>query len=202
MIASVNGTILTKKQDHVIVEVNGIGLYIEIPQSTFYDLPDLGQNVFLKTHRLVREDAIRLFGFLTESELGLFRILMEITRVGPKLALAILSGISPADLHRAAIMNDTRILCTIPGIGKKSAERILFEVSGKIDKIIAISDRTIPSSKVSEDARATELISMMINLGYRQRDAERALDEVLQETPGETPVEDIIRLALKKLSRR
>ncbi len=202
MIASVNGTILTKKQDHVIVEVNGIGLYIEIPQSTFYDLPDLGQNVFLKTHLLVREDAIRLFGFLTESELGLFRILMEITRVGPKLALAILSGISPADLHRAAIMNDTRILCTIPGIGKKSAERILFEVSGKIDKIIAISDRTIPSSKVSEDARATELISMMINLGYRQRDAERALDEVLQETPGETPVEDIIRLALKKLSRR
>lgn len=202
MIASVNGTILTKKQDHVIVEVNGIGLYIEIPQSTFYDLPDLGQSVFLKTHLLVREDAIRLFGFLTESELGLFRILMEITRVGPKLALAILSGISPADLHRAAIMNDTRILCTIPGIGKKSAERILFEVSGKIDKIIAISDRTIPSSKVSEDARATELISMMINLGYRQRDAERALDEVLQETPGETPVEDIIRLALKKLSRR
>ncbi len=202
MIASVNGTILKKKQDHVIIEVNGIGLYVEIPLSTFYDLPDQGKNVFLRTHLLVREDAIRLFGFLTESELGMFNVLIEITRVGPKLALAILSGMSPGDLHRAALTKDTRMLCTIPGVGKKSADRILFEIGDKIDKIVAISDRTIPPTLDTNDAKATELVLMMINLGYKQRDAERALEEVLQEAADDTPVEDIIRMALKKLARR
>lgn len=202
MIASVNGKILAKKPDLLIVDVNGIGLSLEIPLSTFYNLPVEGQTVFLRTHMLVREDAIRLFGFLTESEQGMFKILIEINRVGPKLALAILSGISPSDLHKAAIQKDARMLSAIPGIGKKSADRILFEIGDKIDKIGAIRDRTVVSGSGSTDGKAAEVVAIMVNLGYRQRDAERAVEDILKDSAADMPVDEIIRSALKKLAGR
>jgi holliday junction DNA helicase RuvA len=202
MIATVNGTLTKKKPDCVVVDVNGIGILMEIPLSTFYSLPEQGKTVFLHTHTLVREDAIRLFGFLSESEMAMFKILIDVNRIGPKLALTILSGVSPSDLHTAVIKKDSAVLSAIPGIGKKSADRILFEIGDKLDKIGAVRDRTETGDSMRLDEKANEIVMIMLNLGYKQKDAERAVELVVSELEEEKPVDEMIRLALKKLAGR
>ncbi len=202
MIATVYGILATKKADHVVVDVNGIGILMEIPLSTFYALPEQGKTVFLHTHMIVREDAIRLFGFLTDSEMAMFKILIEINRIGPKLALTILSGANPSDLHNAVVKKDSAVLSAIPGIGKKSADRILFEIADKLDKIGAVKDRPGSEGEIRLDEKASEVVMIMVNLGYKQKDAERAVDLVIHESQEDKPVDELIRLALKKLAGR
>lgn len=202
MIASVQGILLKKTPGMVMVSISGLGLALEIPLGTYAGLPDTGQEVFLLTHMLVREDAIRLFGFQTEAELGLFKILLEINRIGPKLALAILSGISPSDLRKAALQQDTRLLASIPGIGKKSAERILFEITDKLDKLGALKDSGHPPGTPQIQGPMDEVVGVMINLGYRQKDAERVVEELLKADDSPQSVDDLIRAALKKLAGR
>ncbi|MBN1880028.1 Holliday junction branch migration protein RuvA [bacterium] len=202
MIASLHGVLLKKKPDLIVISLSGFGLAVEIPLSTFYNLPEPGDQVFLHTHMLVREDAIRLFGFLTESELGLFKILIDINRIGPKLALAILSGISPSELQRAAIQKDSRPLYSIPGIGKKSADRILFEITDRLDKIGALPDRVGSSGMSGFQTDAAEVIGIMVNLGYKQKDVEKAIEDVLQDSTDPVPIDDLIRMTLKRVSGR
>ncbi len=202
MIASLQGTLLKKSPETLVVSLSGMGLLLEIPLSTFYALPESGEQVFLHTYLLVREDALRLFGFLTESELGLFKVLIDINRIGPKLALSILSGVSPSELRRAAIQKDSRMLSAIPGIGKKTADRILFEINDRLDKIGALQDRATSVDLAGLQGDAAEVVAIMTNLGYKQIDAEKMVEDVLKESPVQPPVSDLIRAVLKRLSGR
>ncbi|HPQ39846.1 MAG TPA: Holliday junction branch migration protein RuvA [bacterium] len=199
MIASVKGTLLQKTPESAVVATAGIGIRLFLPLSTFYALPDPGSEVFLHTHMIVREDSMRLFGFLTESELEMFKVLIDVNRIGPKLALTILSGVSPGDLQKAVLNQDHRILVSIPGIGKKSAERILFEIRDKLEQLGRIDAAT---GVRPAGSAGSEVVGVLVNLGYRQKDAERAVESVLSHGDSEQSVDDIIRAALKILSGR
>lgn len=202
MIAMLTGQLVSKGTDQVIIEVaGGIGYRVLIPLSTFYSLPDAG-TVKLHIHTHVREDALLLYGFLTADERALFILLLSVAGVGPKLALNILSHASPRDLRQAIAGSDVKRLATLPGIGKKSAERLVLELKEKIDKLDLAGDApdrgqnlTIaPAPDQSEDA-----LSALLNLGYKEAQARKALAGLVI-TP-ETPLEEILKSALKSLMR-
>lgn len=199
MIAAVNGKLLKKSPETAIVSTAGIGVMVHIPLSTFYALPEAGDDVFLHTHLIVREDSMRLFGFLTESELEMFKVLIDVNRIGPKLALSILSGISAGDLQKAVIHQDHRVLVSIPGIGKKSAERILFEIRDKLEQLGRVD--AVAGTR-SYGHAGSEVVGVLVNLGYRQKDAERAVETVVNQDNDKRSVDDMIRAALKVLSGR
>ncbi|MBN1297311.1 Holliday junction branch migration protein RuvA [bacterium] len=201
MIGSIEGTLIKKSPESILVSTAGIGLIIHIPLSTFYALPEPGHTVFLHIHMLVREDSIRLFGFQTESELDMFKILIDVNRIGPKLALAILSGVTAADLQKAVLTQDQRALTGIPGIGKKSAERILFEIRDKLEQLGQIDPQShLPATSAGQ--AGAEVVGVLVNLGYRQKDAEYAVEQALSTGLQPKNVDDLIRIALKVLSGR
>ena len=202
MIAMLTGQLVSKGTDQVIIEVaGGIGYRVLIPLSTFYALPDEG-TVKLHIHTHVREDALLLYGFLTADERALFILLLSVAGVGPKLALNILSHASPRDLRQAISSSDVKRLATLPGIGKKSAERLVLELKEKIDKLDLAGDALdrgreaviVPAHDQSEDA-----LSALLNLGYKEAQARKALAGIAI-TP-ETPLEEILKSALKSLMR-
>ena len=190
MIGRLTGTLVAKTPPQVLVDVGGVGYEVDVPMSSFYNLPALGERVTLLTHFVVREDAQVLFGFLSQEERSTFRLLVKISGVGPRTALSILSGLSVDELARAVSLQESARLIKVPGIGKKTAERLLLELKGKLGP-----DLAVPAS-VASDAQA-DIVQALVALGYSDRDAAAALKAL----PADIGVADGIKQALKSLSR-
>ena len=192
MIGRLTGLMLEKQPPLVLVDVQGVGYEINVPMSTFYNLPAVGVKITLHTYLVVREDVHLLFGFATEAERQVFRQLVKISGVGARTALAVLSGLSVNDLHQAVIAQDSRRIIKIPGIGKKTAERLLLELRDKLSSGMVGIESSIPSSKVSSD-----VLNALLSLGYNDREASWAIKQL----PSEVSVSEGIRQALKLLSK-
>lgn len=196
MIASLKGILAHKSTNHIIVDVHGVGYGVVVPLGTFYQLPDTGGQVHLVIDTHVAQDAVQLFGFMDHREKDLFRLLISISGIGPRLAINILSGISPEDLSGAISGGDLGRLVGIPGVGKKTAERMIFELKDKITKVISGRLPTaIPDTAVKEDA-----LSALINLGYKNSIAKGAVDRVCAQKGGGVPLKVLLPEALKILS--
>ena len=198
MIGFLRGTLLSKSPPQLLLDVNGVGYEIEAPMTTFYDLPGIGQSVHLFTHLIVREDAHILFGFATETERVLFRALIKVNGIGPKLALTILSGQSVADFYRCVEESDVRGLVRLPGVGQKTAERLIIEMRDRLPAL-DLADHPRQSS-ISVDIQQTgpssrqEAISALCALGYKPQDAAKMI-QVIKESLDSS--EAYIRAALK-----
>ena len=199
MIAQLRGTLLEKAPSRLIVDVGGVGYDVQVPLSTFYVLGDEGSAVTLRVHTHVREDAIALFGFATTLELELFNRLIAINGIGPKLALAVLSGIEPTDLVRAIRLQDVARLTAIPGVGKKTAERIGLELKDRLPATMQTPER-LPPAASPEDQMRDDLLSALINLGYQRQAAEKALERVLEESP-DSGFETALKATLRRLMK-
>jgi len=191
MIARLTGVLAHKAPPFVLLDVNGVGYEVQVPMSTFYNLPDTGGQVTLLTQFIVREDAQLLFGFLTAGERESFRELIKITGVGPRIALALLSGLNTDELAQAVSSQDASRLVKVPGIGKKTAERLLLELKGKLAPVLST-----PGWAVSSDNQ-TDISQALIALGYSDKEAQLALKQL----PPDVSVSDGIKLALKALTR-
>jgi len=191
MIGRLSGILLEKAPPHVLVDCNGVGYEVDVPMSTFYNLGHTGEKVVLFTHLIVREDAHLLFGFGTASERALFRQLIKITGIGARMALAILSGMSVADLSQAVTLQETGRLVKIPGIGKKTAERLLLELKGKLG-----ADIGVVGGSPRDDAQA-DVLNALLALGYSDKEALIAIKNM----PAGATVSDGIKFALKALSK-
>ena len=190
MIGRITGKLVEKRPPLVLLEVQGVGYEIDVPMSTFYQLPAIGSQVTLHTHLVVREDAHLLFGFGSEEERAAFRQLLKISGVGARTALAVLSGLSVADLQQAVWAEDSSRLTKIPGIGKKTAERLLLELRGKPEMILRPG--AAPAASGSQD-----VLNALLALGYNEREANWAIGQLSDGLP----VADGIRQALKLLSK-
>ena len=190
MIGRLAGTLVTKQPPHILVDVQGVGYEVDVPMSTFYNLPAAGAPVTLHTHLVVREDAHQLFGFLTEEERHVFRQLIRISGVGARTALAVLSGMSVADLRRAVSEQDAGRMTKIPGIGKKTAERLLLELRDKLDVPVIVTAGP-------KDERSSDIANALLALGYNEREVGWATKQL----PADVAVSDGIRQALKLLSK-
>lgn len=191
MIGRIAGTLAAKSPPQILVDVHGVGYELDLPMSSFCQLPALGAPVALLTHFVVREDAQLLYGFLTEAERASFRELVKISGVGPRTALAILSGLSSAELAQAVTAQDGGRLVKVPGIGKKTAERLLLELRGKLGP-----DLGAPAAGALSSDQA-DIVQALLALGYHERDARAALKAL----PADAGVAEGIKLALKALSR-
>lgn len=201
MIASLTGRLAAKHPGGVIIDVQGVGYDVLIPLSTYYQLPDSNQTVTLVIHTHVREDAIQLFGFSTQREKDAFLMLLGVSGIGPKLALSVISSLSVNDLATAIRNDDQKTLASVPGIGKKSAGRLVLELKDKVEKLgMAAGSRATktdePSGKLMDDA-----LSALVNLGYKAADVKDVIKQVLAGRNGDTPLQDLIRAALKELAK-
>lgn len=194
MIGRLVGRLASKATDHVIVDVAGVGYLVQIPLSTFYELPDAESPASLWIHTYVREDALALYGFLTERERSLFLMLIGVAGIGPRVALTVLSGIPPAELVEALQNSDVRRLMAVPGVGKKTAERMVLELAEKASKFGG-EPGAARAAAVSPD----DVLSALVNLGYRKGDAERAVDAI-GRAGAPADFGDYLKLALKKLT--
>ena len=191
MIGRIQGTLIANTPPRLIVDCHGVGYEIDVPMSTLYQMPAIGQQVTLLTHFVVREDAQQLFGFATDSEREAFRSLIKISGIGARTALSLLSGMSVEDLAQAVTLQESGRLTKVPGIGKKTAERLLLELKGKIGADIgSISQSHQADSQI-------EILQALTSLGYSDKEAQLAIKQV---SPGSS-VSDGIRLALKALSK-
>ncbi len=190
MIGRLTGTLAAKSPPQLLVDVGGVGYEVDVPMSSFYNLPGLGERVTLLTHFIVREDAQVLFGFLTHDERATFRLLVKIAGVGPRTALAILSGLSVDELAQAVSLQESGRLIKVPGIGKKTAERLLLELKGKL------GDPLGAPATIAGDAQA-DILQALIALGYSEREAAAALKGL----PADVGVSDGIKHALRSLAR-
>ncbi len=193
MIGSLRGRLAHKQPPQIILECGGVGYEVETPMSTFLALPGIGSEVFLHTHLVVREDAQTLFGFSTEEEKTLFRSLLKVSGVGAKMGLAILSGMTAADFQRCVQYEDTAMLVKIPGVGKKTAERLIIEMRDRIDKTTAESGSD--KGRTTRSDPRNEAFDALISLGYRANEINRLLGRL---DIAEKSAEDIIRLALRQ----
>lgn len=191
MIGRLSGILLEKTPPHLLVDCNGVGYEVDVPMSTFYNLPHTGEKVVLYTHMAVREDAHQLFGFGSPSERALFRQLVKISGIGARTALSILSGMSVADLAQAVTLQESGRLVKVPGIGKKTAERLLLELKGKLG-----ADLGGPVGVAHDDSQ-TDVLNALVALGYSDKEALLAIKHM----PAGSSVSDGIRFALKALSK-
>ena len=199
MIALLRGSILEKTANRLIVDVNGVGYDVLVPLSTFYALGDPGAPVTLRIHTHVREDLIALYGFVTRLEQDLFERLIAVNGVGPKLALAVLSGIEPADLIRAVRLQDVARLTAIPGVGKKTAERIGLELKDRLPASLQAPGAAPTPGTVADQLR-DDLLSALMNLGYHRPVAEKAVERAVQANPArrfEDALKDVLRALMK-----
>ena len=197
VIGRLRGEIILKQPPHLMVDVNGVGYELDAPMSTFFGLPDLGQTVVLFTHLAVREDAHVLYGFARESERTMFRALLKVSGVGAKMALAILSGMSADEFAGCVQTNDTAALVRLPGIGKKTAERLIVEMRDRLDKLEGVAASALTSPGISSTDTVdpiAEAVDVLIALGYKPPEASRMVRSVKAEG---LPSEEIIRAALK-----
>ena len=190
MIGRITGTLAEKSPPQLLIDVNGVGYEVDVPMSSFYNLPALGERVTLLTHFIVREDAQVLFGFLTHDERSTFRLLVKISGVGPRTALSILSGLSVNELAQAVSLQESGRLVKVPGIGKKTAERLLLELKGKLGDALSV-----PVS-IAGGAQG-DILQALVALGYNDREAAAALKAL----PADVGVSDGIKLALRALAK-
>jgi len=202
MIARGSGKLLSKDTAHAVIDVGGIGYAVQIPLTTFYELPDEGNPVALYTHTHVREDAITLFGFLRQRDRDLFQLLISVSGFGPRLALNILSGISREELSRAVLEGDARRLVNIPGVGRKMSERLIFEMREKIGKLPPGEGEVSCRPGVDEDlARMRrEAASALVNLGYRAAMAEKAIEKVFRKGEPVPSLDVLLKESLRILA--
>lgn len=193
MIGRLSGRLIEKQPPQIIVDVQGLGYELDVPMSTFYNLPGLGESITLFTHLVVREDAHLLYGFGSDDERRAFRQLLKISGVGPKLALSVLSGLSVADLAQTVAMQETGRLTKIPGVGKKTAERLVLELRDKLDHSPSVS-----ATADSPKANSGDVLNALLALGYNDREAQWALKQI----PNDLSVSESIRQALKQLSKQ
>jgi Holliday junction DNA helicase RuvA len=193
MIGRLSGILLEKNPPQILLDVQGVGYELDVPMSTFYNLPALHEKVILHTHFVVREDAQLLYGFASNEERLAFRQLLKISGVGPKLALSVLSGLSLGDLAAAVANKEVGRLTKIPGVGKKTAERLLLELQGKF----TVSGTTATSGIPVEPSNSNDIANALLALGYNEKEA----DWAAKQLPKEIGVSDGIRQALKMLSK-
>jgi len=187
MIGSLRGKLISRRPDGVIVETGGVGYQVNVPLSILSNLPEEGSMVFLNIYTHVREDALQLYGFSTEDEKKIFTTLLGITGIGPKMALNILSGIAHDDFMRAIEEEDVALLCRIPGLGKKTAHRLILELKEKLPRAEKVRD------KVFEDT-----LSALVNLGYKKAEAMESVDRAYRK--GHKDIETLVRESLKYLT--
>jgi Holliday junction DNA helicase RuvA len=202
VIGRIRGTLALKHPPDILVDVGGVGYEIQVPMTTLFQLPEPGAEVSLVTHFVVREDAQQLFGFIDERDRSLFRQLIRVSGVGPKLALAILSGMDADSFTRCVANDDVRSLVALPGVGKRTAERLLVEMRSKLDDWLrALDDGTAPAAQGVRPAPAADAVadaeSALVALGYRPQEAARAVAAVNDDDAAGS--EDLIRRALKSM---
>lgn len=201
MIAFLTGRLAFKAPTHLTLDVQGVGYEVHIPLSTYYALPNLDEVTALNIHTHLREDAIQLFGFLSQSEKESFLLLTSVSGIGPKLALSVLSSLPITDLIHAIQTEDVEKLATVQGIGKKSAGRIVLELKDKVGKIQGGSSRFAAADTSAVDGPYEDALSALINLGYRAQDAKEALKRATKAATGSLALKELIREGLKELGR-
>ncbi len=197
MITFVSGILVEKKPTHVVVEVGGLGYFVSIPTSTFEALPDAGAKVKLLTYFAVREDAQLLYGFASQAERELFEALISVSGVGPKLALAALSALPPAELQRRILEGDAAMLVSIPGVGRKTAERLVVDLRDRVARMELDGGSALAGDDGRTQARQDALAALEA-LGLSRAAAERNLRKVLRTNPGIQTAEELIRLSLRE----
>jgi holliday junction DNA helicase RuvA len=200
MIARLSGTLIQKSVTQCIVDVQGTGYRVVVPLSTFYELPEAGQPVILQIHTHVREDAISLYGFYTEEEREVFQLMISVSGIGPRLAINILSGISAGEWAQAVAMEDLKRLTGIPGVGRKTAERMILELKDKAVKLGSeASSAGIATFRTGEQVRE-DALSALVNLGYKGSSARDAVERILKEAQEPLSLDRILKKALRILA--
>jgi Holliday junction DNA helicase RuvA len=196
MIGRITGTLIEKSPPTITVDVQGLGYEVDVPMSTFYNLPATGEKVSLHTHMIVREDGHFLYGFASEGERAAFRQLLKISGIGARMALAVLSGMSVTELAQAVTLQDAARLTKVPGIGKKTAERLLLELRDRLPKVLSGATVKVGAGDTAPDA-ASDILNALLALGYNEREAAAAMKGLAPDAS----VSDGIRAALKLLSK-
>jgi holliday junction DNA helicase RuvA len=201
MIALLSGKIAHKGISHIVVDTQGVGYRVFIPLTTFYELPEAGESVTLHIHTSVKEDAINLFGFYTLQERELFQLMISVSGIGPKVAMNILSGISAAELLEAISGGNLSKLVAIPGIGRKMAERLILELKDKAIRKMAADQIPVMNAQQKQSEMIREdVLSALVNLGYKANSARDALDKVVRDAEGELAMDELLKKALKILA--
>lgn len=200
MIAFLRGRVIDKQPNRLIVDVQGVGYDVHVPLSTYYDVGDEGDDVALRVYTHVREDALLLYGFLTVLEQQVFERLIAISGIGPKLAIAVLSGIEARDLVGAVQRGDLARLTAIPGIGKKTAERIVLELRDRLKQLTALPAADAAASASPADRVRDDLVSALVNLGYHRPQAEKTVESALKSDP-DLGFEQALKISLRELLR-
>lgn len=200
MIGHIRGQLLQKKPSQILVDVQGVGYEVNIPLTSFYDLPGEGSEVSLKIHTHVREDALTLFGFVTQREKDLFLRLISISGIGPKLAITILSGAKVEELAQAIADGNLARLVAIPGVGRKTAERLVLELKSHITPFLLPEHAQAGRGEGKSDGVQEDILSALVNLGYPRPGAEKALSAVIRSGECDRTFEDLLRHTLRRLS--
>jgi len=200
MIARLSGILVEKSVTQCVVDVNGAGYRVVVPLTTFYELPEIGQPVVIHIHTHVREDAIHLYGFHAREEQAVFQLMISVSGIGPKLAVNILSGIAAGELIRAVMEDDLKRLTGIPGVGKKTAERMILELK---DKLAKLDRETVLVGTVSAETGAQvkdDALSALVNLGYKGSAVKEVVDRIMREAPEIPSLDQLLKRALKTLA--
>jgi Holliday junction DNA helicase RuvA len=200
MIAQLSGILIQKSVTQCVVDVHGAGYRVIVPLSTFYDLPETGRPVVLQIHTHVREDAISLYGFNTDEERAVFQLMISVSGIGPKLAVNVLSGISAGEWIRAVAMEDLKRLTGIPGVGRKTAERMILELK---DKAVKLGSKVAPVKMTeipTDDEMTEDALSALVNLGYKASLARNAVERIIKETPEPLSLDRILKKALRMMA--
>ena len=200
MIAHIQGRLHFKSPENLIIDVDGIGYQVHVPLTTFYELPEVGDTVALHIHTHVREDALQLYGFQAQEEKALFVRLMGVAGIGPRLAVNILSGISPAELAQCLGQGDFSSLISIPGVGRKTAERIMVEMRDKLPALAADRDIALSVKSAADEAVMNDAISALVNLGYKKGVARKAIEEAVERLEGKINLEGLLKESLRALA--
>ena len=203
MIARLKGELADRNPGTVVVMAGGVGYEVHIPLSTYYDLPDQGDEVSFHIKTVVREDAIELFGFLTRAEREAFLLLNSVSKIGPRLALSFLSGLNPAELVAAVSRGDVARLSSVPGVGAKTAQRVCLELKDKIAALAGLAGAEVPVAPAAADLDdvGRDVVSALTNLGYTRTEAEKTVGRVQVEEPDAVDISTLLRLCLKKLRK-
>jgi holliday junction DNA helicase RuvA len=200
MIARLSGMLVEKSVTQCVIDVHGAGYRVVVPLTTFYELPEIGQPVVIHIHTHVREDAIHLYGFHAREEQAVFQLLISVGGIGPKLAINILSGIAAGELIQAVLEEDVKRLIGIPGVGKKTAERMVLELKDKLAKL----DRQTAAAGTATAAKGTQAkedaLSALVNLGYKGSAVKQVVERILREAPEVPSLDQILKQALRALA--
>ena len=199
MIVLLQGLLMVKTVEHAVIDVHGVGYQADIPLSTYYVLPGVGKRATLLTTLYVREDALRLYGFATQEERSIFEMLIAVSSIGPRLALNMLSSIPAVELQACIAQAEVARLQTIPGIGRKTAERVVLELQEKISRLDATPSGLPRESVPSDEQLVGDVVSALLNLGYKRNEAQRAVQAAHRERDGRPELETLLKDTLQKL---